>query len=132
MKKIHLASNNSQPQTVYSAHAKAVIKRLAIARTQCFYLIDELERIGLLNVPLFSKDGDMLWGESPEQVIFDTVDDYFCGWSATQTPIDRDIKDFLDDCVARGDGLITKPNRLRSVNQKKYQYITRTYPVGGG
>lgn len=118
MKKIHLASDNSQPQTVYSAYEKAVIKRLAIARTQCFYLIDEMERIGLLNVPLFSKDGDMLWGESPEQVIFDTVDDYFCGWSSTQTPIDRDIKDFLNLCIARGEGLITKPSRMRVVRPK--------------
>jgi hypothetical protein len=118
MKKIHLASDNSQPQTVYSAYEKAVIKRLAIARTQCFYLIDELERIGLLDVAMFSKDGDMLWDKNPEQEVFEMLDWCFCGWSATQTPIDRDIKAFLDECIARGEGLITKPSRMRAVRPK--------------
>lgn len=119
MKKIHLASNNSQPQTVYSAYEKAVIKRLAIARAQCFYLIDELERIGLLDVAMFSKDGDILWGKDPERVIFEAIDWTFCDWSSTKTPIDRDIADFLDDCVARGEGLITKPNRFKCMIKTK-------------
>jgi hypothetical protein len=73
----------------------------------------------LLDIAMFSKDCEMLWGESPEQVIFDTVDDYFCGWSATQTPIDRDIKAFLDECIERGKGLIIKPSHMKAVRPKE-------------